>query len=268
MEYKEFIILWMGARENTDTKTSKSLTKIAYELLSKYSRVELEYGITEHFRTSTYPIMPADIIGAIEAVYDQRFKRIEANEAWTLIPESESDSACWTAEIAEAYFICLPLIEDGDKVSAKMAFREAYNRLADNATKKRIAVQWSVSLGHDKRKRNDAVRRALDKKLISNDIANKLLKRKGEVFNSKTKLLEARKLKKYPVCAPFLKFKAGESSKLTHTLDDILTDLNFSMRQESDLEKKEKEQRERERIKKLEIQEYVDSQLALDGVKK
>ena len=72
------------------------------------------------------------------------------DEAWAMMPMSESQSVVWTPEMAEAFGIALPLLEDCQQVAARMAFKEAYVRLVANARDRRIPASWSLSLGHDK----------------------------------------------------------------------------------------------------------------------
>jgi hypothetical protein len=70
-------------------------------------------------------------------------------EAWAMLPKDEAMSAVWTDEMAEAFGIAAPLLDAGDKVAARMAFKEAYAVRINAARDQRKAPNWSVSLGHD-----------------------------------------------------------------------------------------------------------------------
>lgn len=70
-----------------------------------------------------------------------------AEEAWALCPRSESQTVVWTDAIAEAFGVARPLLEDGDAVAARMAFRETYNRLV--AESHGTTPKWWPSIGHD-----------------------------------------------------------------------------------------------------------------------
>lgn len=70
-----------------------------------------------------------------------------AEEAWALCPRDESQTVVWTDAIAEAFGVARPLLEDGDAVAARMAFRETYNRIVAEAHGS--TPKWWPSIGHD-----------------------------------------------------------------------------------------------------------------------
>lgn len=73
-----------------------------------------------------------------------------ADEAWAMIPRDEYASVVWTQEIAEAMGVARPLLEEGDQVAARMAFKEAYTRIVEQNKTAGIAPKWYPSLGYDK----------------------------------------------------------------------------------------------------------------------
>jgi hypothetical protein len=73
-----------------------------------------------------------------------------AEEAWAQMPFDESQSVVWTDEMANAFGVARGLLDEGDKVAARMAFKEAYVRLVGESRDRGLAVTWSPSLGHDK----------------------------------------------------------------------------------------------------------------------
>lgn len=84
-----------------------------------------------------------------------------ADEAWAMLPRSEAESVVWTDEMSAAFGIAAPLMDD-DKTAARMAFREAYKRAVDEAREQRKPVNWTASLGHDPRGREQALMRAVE----------------------------------------------------------------------------------------------------------
>jgi hypothetical protein len=72
-----------------------------------------------------------------------------AEEAWAMFPKSEDDTAVMTMEMQKAMSVALPLLAEGDKIGARMAFLERYRRAVDEARAERQPVNWWVSLGHD-----------------------------------------------------------------------------------------------------------------------
>lgn len=89
--------------------------------------------------------------------------RLGVEEAWAMMPFSESQSVVWTEEMAEAFGIALPLLCEGEKVAARMAFKEAYLRLNGEARDAGKPVVWTPSLGHDKSGREPVLSEAISK---------------------------------------------------------------------------------------------------------
>lgn len=108
-----------------------------------------------------FPPLPADVIAQIvgHAADDGR---PGADEAWAtaLRGRDESVSIVWTAETAQAWDIARHVLALGDEVGARMAFREAYNRLVDDARRDRRRIDWRVSLGFDPAGRSAAIEQA------------------------------------------------------------------------------------------------------------
>lgn len=92
-------------------------------------------------------------------------------EAWAQIPKSEAETVVWCEEAAQAYGVALPLLEEGDHVGARMAFREAYAKRVADARTSGKPVQWLVSLGHDQRGRQEAIAQAVTQGRIAHDYA-------------------------------------------------------------------------------------------------
>lgn len=78
-------------------------------------------------------------------------------EAWAASPRSEGESTVWTEEWATAYFVALPHLQDGDMVAARMAFLERYRRGLTEARTSGKPPHWSLSMGHDRKGRDEAV---------------------------------------------------------------------------------------------------------------
>lgn len=87
------------------------------------------------------------VIDALEKVCPDG--RPGADEAWAMILKDEYTSAVMTEEMAEAYGIAVPLLNDGDKYGARKAFIEAYQRIVEKNKMDGIAPKWFPSLGRD-----------------------------------------------------------------------------------------------------------------------
>jgi hypothetical protein len=83
-------------------------------------------------------------------------------EAWAiaLTSRAEEETVVWTTETAEAFGLCSSVLSMGDEVGARMAFKDAYNRLVSSARMANKPCQWTVSLGWDKDRRVAALEKA------------------------------------------------------------------------------------------------------------
>lgn len=82
--------------------------------------------------------------------------------AWAMVPRSEADTAVVTTEMLAALQTAQPLLDEGDEIAARMAFKEAYKALVERSRAAGEPVQWQASVGWDQRGRTaplaDAVR--------------------------------------------------------------------------------------------------------------
>lgn len=105
---------------------------------------------------------PADILAQItgQAAADGR---PGAEEAWAMALRfrDETETIVWTAEMSQAWQIARAVMDLGDEVGARMAFREAYTRLVEEARALRMPATWSASLGFDPQRREHAIAAAV-----------------------------------------------------------------------------------------------------------
>lgn len=118
-----------------------------FSLLKYHSIESVSKALAIHAAKSKFSPKPADILEIIDRVNPDG--RPGADEAWAMIPRDEYTSAVMTEEIAEAYGIAKPLLDDGDQVAARMAFKEAYVRIVGKNKLAGIAPKWFPSLGRD-----------------------------------------------------------------------------------------------------------------------
>jgi hypothetical protein len=99
------------------------------------------------FRKESSKFSLNGIIQQIEKINPNR--RISADEAWAIYPHDEATSAVITNEMAEAMQVAYPLLQEGDKVGARMAFKNAYERITENNKSNGLEPKWFPSLGSD-----------------------------------------------------------------------------------------------------------------------
>jgi hypothetical protein len=90
------------------------------------------------------------------------------DEAWAiaLLSQDEADTVVWTQEIAEAFGVCSTVLRGGDEVGARMAFKDAYNRMVSEARLGGRPAKWSASMGWDAAKREIAITKAANAGLL------------------------------------------------------------------------------------------------------
>jgi hypothetical protein len=95
------------------------------------------------------------------------------DEAWALMPRDETQTIVWTDEMASAWGVALPLLDVGDNVGARLAFREAYARAVTLARDAGRAPHWQVSYGTDPHGRLLALLEAADRGRITREQAHR-----------------------------------------------------------------------------------------------
>lgn len=97
-------------------------------------------------------------------------------EAWSIIGPSlanESLTVVWTDQMREAFGVALGLADD--PTAARMAFKETYVKLVNEARSRNQGPKWSVSAGTDKQHRALAVQEAVKAGKLLPEYASKFL---------------------------------------------------------------------------------------------
>lgn len=145
-------------------------------VLEEYPFEAVEKAIDMHMRDperGRWMPVPADLLANIKTAVDQACGRPSADEAWAIALQAsdERETVVWTDEIAEAFGVAQEILDAGDKIGARMAFKAAYEKAAQGVRK----VKWIVSIGYDQEKRASAITEAVDKGLLTSQQARKYL---------------------------------------------------------------------------------------------
>lgn len=165
-DFPEFKGLLSGVLSMWDKAPSAEASAVWFRSLEGHSLQNVSAAFSAHMRdpaNGKYEPKPAHIIEQIEKAAKSD-GRPGAEEAWaiSLAGKSEADTVVWTTECAQAWFAALPVMNMGDEVGARMAFKEAYARLVLEARARREPVSWEVSEGFDKERRRVAIASAID----------------------------------------------------------------------------------------------------------
>jgi len=154
-------------------RPSKNIKTIWWRSLEIYSLEAVVDSLRLHVSRSPFFPKPSDVT----AILLKMDGRPEGEEAWALALKcsDESDTIIWTQEMAECWAIAQPIVEAGDMVGARMAFKQHYERVLQNARESGATVNWTLSLGHDPERRNDIIKEAVKRNVITQDRAKTLL---------------------------------------------------------------------------------------------
>jgi len=114
--------------------------------------------------TGQWPPKPADIAAVLQkgdkAEGRARPRRLGGNEAWAIAMTcvDERKTVVWTNEIASAWDIARPVLDMGDKVGARMAFLESYDRITKTNEHADITPKIEISYGWDASSRANALK--------------------------------------------------------------------------------------------------------------
>jgi len=140
--------------------------------LSAYPQ-ETILAALEETRKSSARFSAKAIFDAIEKLSPDG--RPDANEAWAMLPKNEDASVVMSQEMAEALGVAQPLLDEGDAIGARMAFRDAYNRIVEGNKLAGVAPSWFPSLGRNAEMRVAALEQATRLGRIGYDHAAALL---------------------------------------------------------------------------------------------
>lgn len=160
----EFTKLLAASMAIYDKTITNSFVNVFFAAMGQYDLATVQEALNRHIQDpdgGRFPPKPADLIRQItNAVASDG--RPDKNEAWALAQSAmdESQTVVLTEEILGALDIARPLILMRDKVAARMAFLEAYDRLVAERRAQGIPFKWHVSLGEDKSQRIGAIENA------------------------------------------------------------------------------------------------------------
>lgn len=178
------------APNNMPSSTAKAMF---FRALTQHSIEAVRAGFDAHVKDPArgrFAPKPADIVAQIDGLVADD-GRPGAEEAWAMAcrASDEAETVVWSEEMAQAFAVCQPLLEIGDQIGARMAFKESYQRQVEDARRIRRPVSWSASLGHDQAKRNTALLEAETRGLLSSGDALRLAPPQGDMHTLPTLLL-------------------------------------------------------------------------------
>lgn len=152
------------------TLSGPAIAIMAKDLLEVATEDRILAALTRCRRELTGKLSP----GAVMERLQQSDNRPSANEAWGIAMQAfdEAQTVVLNDEIAEAMGVARGIMQEGDEVGARMAFRDAYERIVRDAREcGTCSPRWYPSLGHDPLLRIDAIKAAEDRGLLTHSQA-------------------------------------------------------------------------------------------------
>jgi len=150
--------------EITGTELSKAALMAMDADLSTYPEYIVLDALTKCRRELKGKLSLAAIIERINLADG----RPTANEAWAIALSgyNESITVITNDEINEAMACARPIYDEGDETGARMAFRDAYDRISAFNRDDGRMPKWYASLGTDPARREQAIRKGIETGLI------------------------------------------------------------------------------------------------------
>lgn len=172
-DFDQFCSAWGAASEVYNVTPTDGALALSFQALAKYSIQDIKKALMDYVTTSQFPPKPADIIKTLV----KSDGRPEPDEAWSIAIESfdEYRTVILNDELSGALGAARDIYNDGDKVGARMAFRESYTKIIDKARRNGDPVKWWPSMGFDESGRKSALEQAVQKGLLQAAHVNHLL---------------------------------------------------------------------------------------------
>lgn len=184
------------------TNLSEAAAKLLLSDLSEYDERAVVAALSKCRRELKGRLTLAEIVSRIDD------GRPGPEEAWAVMPIDEATTVVWTQEMSSAFWIAQPLIDQGEIVAARMAFKEAYLKLLAEAREQRIPAKWTVSLGHAQDGRQPVIAAAVEKGRITHEFACRLLPN-YESVDTVTPLLQEQSNKAFAMAEQVIKRIGG-----------------------------------------------------------
>lgn len=160
----EFTKLLAATMDVYGRPITTAFVDIFFSALTAYDMPTVREALSRHIQDpdgGRFAPKPADLIRQIQngKAADGRPGR---EEAWAIaqLAADESRTVILSDEIIGALEVARPLLEARDKVAARLAFTEAYDRLVSERRAAAEHLAWHVSLGTDKNGRVHAIEQA------------------------------------------------------------------------------------------------------------
>jgi len=145
--------------ELTGTALSKPALNVLLDDLSEYGEQDVLRALAKCRKEVKGRLTLSEILARIETDDDWP----SANEAWSIVCAGSDEWATVVSNdaIGEAWSVAGPILYSGDDIGARLAFRDAYERIVKKAREQKRKPKWFASLGADPAGRKHALELAV-----------------------------------------------------------------------------------------------------------
>ena len=172
---KEFNAMLVTAMAVYERQITGALADLFFAALGQYSMDQVRDGMARHLQDPAdgkFSPKPADVIRQIQGA-KAADGRPGKDSAWSIALSSldDNETVVTTPEILAALESAKPLLAIRDKVAARMAFIEVYERLVSQARREGRPIDVIISLGDDKARRQIAIEDCLRSGMLTQEQA-------------------------------------------------------------------------------------------------
>lgn len=158
---------------------SAANTAMFFRSLARHELADIRAAFDRHVadpQRGRFVPVPADIVAQLDGMA-QDDGRPGEDEAWAIALPARDEfvSVVWTQEIAHAWTAARPVLDLGDEVGARMAFRQTYSRLVGEARASARPAEWTLAEGFDVDGRKRAMTTAVEQGRLPPPAAGPLL---------------------------------------------------------------------------------------------
>ena len=159
-QHNEIVKALAVVSEVMGTEVSPAAAQLMVGELSAYPANAVLKALRRCARECKHRLVLADVIERIDDT------RPGADAAWGAFPKTDEEAGVVTDEMLAAWGAARKLYADGDKIGARMAFRERYDAEVMAARTEGRPVVWRITAGWDKTATEGAAIEAMQRGLI------------------------------------------------------------------------------------------------------
>lgn len=170
-EQEKFFTMMVDAYALYGKDLTRGVLDLMFEALQEHPLEAISQALGTHVKCPNrgrFPPLIADIVAKIEALKPARLKFPSADEAWAIAlrTRDEHDSIVVFDELMAAFGAAGEILDTGDEVGARMAFRDVYEQEVMRSRMDSRSPRWWLTPGWDRSLRELRIREGVERGLL------------------------------------------------------------------------------------------------------